>query len=131
VDAIRDDVLHAIAKRANLPREIGAPDALSAVMCTLSRRVSGGEARNVYLGLPESLRPLVAQCILHRDERASVFDRDEFIARLSDHLATDAATAEAIARAVFAAVRSAIPDSEVRHVADQLPDDFRELWLSA
>jgi uncharacterized protein (DUF2267 family) len=126
----RQEVLAEIEERAPLPKGITSADAFSAVMCTFAQRMSGGEARDVLLGLPDTLRPLVTQCLAHRGEPATPFDGPQFLKRLGEHLGTTALVAEQIARAVFAAVKRILPDKEVGDVASQLPWELRDLWVS-
>ena len=75
----RRQVLADIDECGALPVGIVAAEAFEAVMCLFSQHVSGGEARDVLLSLPQSLRPLLARCLLHRGERAAVFDREAFL----------------------------------------------------
>lgn len=123
-------VLAAIATRAPLPPGTTAGDAFSAVMCALFDRVSGGEVRDVLLGLPASIRVLVEHCAVHRGERADVFHREQLLNRVQAHLGTEPDVTEAITREVFAAVARVLPAKEVHDVASQLPEDLRELWGS-
>jgi uncharacterized protein (DUF2267 family) len=83
------------------------------------------------LALPEAIRPLVERCAVDREESAGVSDRDQLVGRVAAELHTDAATAEEIARAVFAGVRRLLPDKEARDVTSQLPLDLAALWQSA
>lgn len=129
-DAVREALLDEIEARAPLPAGATAADAFAAVMCIFSERLSGGEARDVLECLPASLRPLVARCIVHRDERATTFGRSELIRRIADHLGTSEARAEQIARVVFAAVQRLLPPKEVRDAASQLPSDLGDLWMA-
>lgn len=124
------DVLDEIARRVELPSGATASDAFSGVMCALCDRLSGGEARDVWLALPGTMRPLVERCVLHRGEPADVFDREQLFERVATHLRTDVAHAEEITRAVFAAVKRLLPEREVDDVASQLPRDLVVLWES-
>jgi len=128
--AARNEVLEAIA-RADLPPEVDPAQAFAAVMCTVCQRLSGGEVQDVYLGLPATLRPLVAQCVLHRGEHAETFDRDELLRRIAAHLGVTDAQAEPVARAVFEAVKTVLPDKEIADVTSQLPQDLRDLWAAS
>jgi uncharacterized protein (DUF2267 family) len=127
--AVRHQLLAEIAVRAPLPRGISAPDALSAVMCIFSHRLSGGEARDVFLGLPDTLRPLLAQCLLYRDELPSVFDRRELVTSVANELGTTLPIAAQIVRVVLAAIKNLLPAREVHDITSQLPPDLRDVWL--
>lgn len=113
-----------------LPEGVSAPDAASAVLCTLTMRVSGGEAREFVETTPPALKSLLEPCVKHRDERPRKFDRDQFLLFVADHLGlgSDTQKAEKIARAVFSAVRVDLPTREIDDVASQLPRDLRDLW---
>jgi uncharacterized protein (DUF2267 family) len=127
----RAQVFAAIEREGGLPKDVDVADAFMAVMCIFSQRISGGEARHVLLGLPNTLRPLVSTCMLHRDEPATVFDRDELLRRVATHLGGDTSDAERVVSAVFGAVKRCIPVKDVEDVASQLPPDLRELWTRA
>lgn len=114
-----------------LPIGVTPTDALSAVLCAFSRRVSGGERRDLLYGLPEDVRPLVDRCLLARGELAEVFGRDQLVARVADELATTPELAEDIIAAVFLAVKHQLPTKEIDDVASQLPLDLRGTWISA
>jgi uncharacterized protein (DUF2267 family)/quercetin dioxygenase-like cupin family protein len=123
------EVLEEINTRIELPAGASPADAFTAVMCALCDRLSGGEARDVLLGLPASVRPLVEQCVVHRGETAAVFDRRQLLRRIGSHLGIDDDHAADLARAVFGAVKRVLPEKEVHDVTSQLPADLVELWL--
>lgn len=127
----RHALLTEIAEHAPLPAGVTAVDAFAAVMCIFTQRLSGGEARDVLLGLPDALHPLIARCVRHRDEPGAVFDRDQLLRSVADDLGTAPPLAEWIILAVFAAVQHALPAKEVRDVARQLPADLGALWTAA
>ena len=127
----RHTLLAEIAEHAPLPPGVTAVDAFAAVMCMFTQRLSGGEARDVLLGLPAALHPLITRCIRHRDEQGAVFDRDQLLRSVADDLGTAPPLAEWIILAVFTAVQHALPAKEVRDVASQLPADLGALWAAA
>jgi uncharacterized protein (DUF2267 family) len=118
-----------IRLRAPLPSGVSADAAFTAVMCGFSRRLSGGEARDLLLSLPESLRPLIARSVQQRDEAAAVFDGGEFADRIREDLGCTPSEVEPIVRTVFDAVSRLIPAAQRSHVASQLPLELKELWL--
>lgn len=130
-EALRVDVFAKIERVGDLPPGIDAAAAFMAVMCTFAQRLSRGEARHVLLGLPITLRPLVTSCMLHRDELATPFHRDELVHRVAEHLGTADDVAEDVVRAVFSAVKTCLPSKDVEDAASQLPGDLRALWLGA
>jgi len=120
-----------IAERTRLPEGVTSCDAFSAVMCTLAQRVSGGEARELLLGLPATMRGLVERCARHRSEESDVFGREELLRRVAIHLRTEPAGAEPIVCAVFGAVKRVLPGKATFDIGSQLPVDLRELWEGA
>ena len=129
--AARHDLAREIAQHVPLPSGVTSAAAFSAVMCAFSERLSGGEAADVRASLPESIRPLVDQCILHRGEPGLVFGRDGLVERVAEHLAIDQTDALPVIRGVFHAVKRVLPWKEVNDVTSQLPGDLRELWQEA
>lgn len=121
-------VVEEIESAVELPRGVHGEDAFSAVMCALSERLSGGEARDLLLGLPHSLRPFVDSCIMHRPEAGRVFGCNELLRRVEDHLHVDASRAEATVHAGLSEVKRVLPEKAVLDVASQLPADLLELW---
>lgn len=115
-------------KQHALPADADARDAVAAVACVLTQRLSGGEARHVFRGIPAGLRELVETCVLHRDEPAEAFDLQEFLRRVSEHLDVTPRIARRISGAVFVALRKQLSKEEIGHVSSQLPADLRALW---
>ena len=130
-DEARRRVEQEIHEDVALPEGVTSADAFSAVMCTLSQRVSRGEARELVLGLPETLRGLVDRCAKHRSEESDVFGRDELLRRIAVHLELEPSAAEPIVRAVFAATKRVLPERAIFDIGSQLPVDLRELWDAA
>lgn len=119
-----------IEKTGALPHRLTAREAFGTVMCLFTMRLSAGEARDLLLGLPRTVRPIVDRCILERRERPLTFGSDELVANVAEELGTDLGKAEAIALSVFAAVTRILPREVQEHVASQLPADLRALWSS-
>jgi uncharacterized protein (DUF2267 family) len=129
-DETRRAVLAEIEEQATLPPGVTGVGALAEVLCLLTQRLSGGEARDLVLTLPASLRALVATCMLHRDERPTVFDKETFLRRLADHFGVSSVQAEQVARVVLRALRRVLPPKEVRDAESQLPADLADLWAA-
>jgi uncharacterized protein (DUF2267 family) len=130
-ETARAQIFAAIEREGALPANVDVADAFMAVMCIFSQRLSRGEARHVLLGLPNTIRPLLTTCMLHRDEESDVFDRAELLRRVGEHLGTDADSSELAVRAVFSAVKRFLPEKDVEGAASQLPPDLRSLWLTS
>jgi uncharacterized protein (DUF2267 family) len=130
-DVLKARVFAEIERAGVLPPNVDVADAFMAVMCIVSQRLSGGEARHVLLGLPSALRPLVTTCMLHRAEWAERFDRDDLLRRVAEHLRTSPSATELVVRAVLRAVKQCLPEKDVEDTASQLPHDLGALWLDA
>lgn len=130
-DSARPAVEAELEGRVRLPDNVTADAALKAVMEIFSQRLSGGEAFDVLLGLPDDLRRLAEGGVLGRDEPASTFDRETFIGAVGFRLRVAREEAEPIIVAVLAALKRVLPVKEIDDVAEQLPPDLRELWLAA
>lgn len=129
-DQVRREVLARIEDQAALPPGVSAVDALEEVMCVLAERLSGGEVRDLILTLPSSMRALVSECMLGREERPAVFDKQAFLDRLAAHFGVSNEQAEHVARVVVRAVRRVLPPKEVHDAESQLPPDLAELWAA-
>lgn len=127
----RREVEAEIERRAPLPPNVTAAKAFGAVMCALTRRLSGGEAKDVLLGLPADLRELVEGCVIHRGERPAMFDRDELLRDVREHLSIGGADAERIVSAVLRAAKRVLPQTTTVAVTSQLPSDLAGMWSSA
>jgi osmotically-inducible protein OsmY/uncharacterized protein (DUF2267 family) len=121
-------VLDRIERSGALPAGVSAAEAAAATLCALSLRVSAEEARELMKFLPGEVSRLVRPCARHRRAPVEVFDREEFLRRVGDHLIVSEQESERMTRAVFEAVRMWLPGRDVREVAIQLPEDLRDLW---
>lgn len=124
-------VLDHIERSGALPVGVSAAEGAAATLCVLSLRVSADEASNLMQFLPADVSRLVRPCARHRGASVEVFDRDEFLRRVGDHLVVSQQESERITRAVFEAVRLWLPSRDLREVGVQLPEDLHDLWGSA
>jgi uncharacterized protein (DUF2267 family) len=115
-------------KKHALPEDIDPGEAIAAVTCVLTQRLSGNEAPAVSSGIPSGLRPFLETCVLHRDEPPSVFGLDEFLRRVGDHLDVTPYLARRISRGVFTTLRQHLSREEIQEVSSQLPTELRVLW---
>jgi uncharacterized protein (DUF2267 family) len=129
LEQARREIYSDIERSGALPASTDSAEAFMAVLCIFSRRLSGGEARNLRLALPNTVRPLIGACSLHRPELADAFDDREFTLRVAEHLAIAPELATRLIEVVFASVRRWLPEKDVADVASQLPVDLRNLWL--
>lgn len=127
-DGRRHETLLSALERAGLgPRE-RAERTVAGVLCTLERRMSGGEARNLNDELPWALGDLLRSCELHPRSRPDRFGADEFLSRVAEHTGIPPAEVEGTVRTVLAAVRSLLSEKETADVLAQLPPDLQALW---
>jgi uncharacterized protein (DUF2267 family) len=111
-----------------LPLHVTGEDALFAVVCVLTQRLSGGEAAELVAALPRPVRPRFESCPRRWRERPEEFEAEEFFERVAARLKVTDADAEAISRAVFVGIQRWLSPGEIRHTADQLPGRLRNLW---
>ncbi|WP_437729997.1 DUF2267 domain-containing protein [Sorangium sp. So ce1335] len=128
IDEVSEHIFRQVEQSGALPPHLGAPEAVGVALCTLSRRLSGGEARDLAAALPSTIQAIVQPCATHRDEDPEVFSRREFLETLAEHLHIDTDQARAVSSAVFAAVEREIPTKEVTDIESQLPADLKDLW---
>ncbi|WP_437961977.1 DUF2267 domain-containing protein [Sorangium sp. So ce119] len=128
IDDASEHIFRQVEQSGALPPHLGAPEAVGAALCTLSRRLSGGEARDLAAALPSTIQAIVQPCATHRDEDPEVFGRREFLETLAEQLHIDADQARAVSHAVFAAVEREIPMKEVTDIGSHLPADLKDLW---
>lgn len=124
----RHRFLETLGSLTTLPDGVTADDVFSAVMCAFAQRLSGGEAEDLLLGLPRTLRPLVTRCFRHPERQVETFGVDTLVARVAEHLQTSPQRARELVTAVFGAVRAVLPADQVQDAASQLPPDLRDLW---
>lgn len=108
----------------------------TAVLLTLRSQLSVVEIYDIYETLPEDIDVLwegsLLQRIMSRLQSLREMDKDDFIEQVRE--AADIKTtkeAEQATEAVFLALKEAIPDREVDHITDDLPDDLSDLWKAA
>jgi uncharacterized protein (DUF2267 family) len=121
-------VLHHVEQSAAVPAGVRPADALAAVLCALARRLAADPARGLAYRVPPSLERFVVPCAVHQGGGDEPFDRGEFLRRVGEHLGIAPGQAEDVARVVFAAVQTWMPEPQVREIAGQLPRDFQDLW---
>jgi osmotically-inducible protein OsmY/uncharacterized protein (DUF2267 family) len=123
-------VLDHIEQSGALPQGVSSFEAAAATLCALSLRLTADEARELMRYLPADVSRLVRPCARHRGAAVEVFDRDEFLRRVGDHLVVSVQESERITRAVFQTIRMWLPARDVRETAVELPQDLRDLWGS-
>jgi uncharacterized protein (DUF2267 family) len=114
---------------ATVEREAGVPHeqaerAVTATLQTLGERLSGGEARDVAEHLPPELQDLVDQ---HADGGPRALSAREFVGRVQSRERVPVHQAREHVRAVFAALREAVPPAEIADLASELPRELEML----
>jgi uncharacterized protein (DUF2267 family) len=115
------DVVRMLQQVTGLPAEQAERSACTGLR-TLAGRISKGEVEDLIPRLPEPLRP----CLHHEGPRER-YKLDEFLQRLTQDLGNDRATAEKVAKAVFAVLWRATGAKEYHDLASELPGDFQPL----
>jgi uncharacterized protein (DUF2267 family) len=117
---------YTVAERAGLSREEAA-DLTRATLETLADRLSGGEARDLAVRLPE---PMGESLCGKKGMAAGNFGLEEFVRRVSEHAGlTVKETTEGV-RAVFRTLAEVVPSDHFDQAMSQLPGDFRRMLES-
>jgi uncharacterized protein (DUF2267 family) len=94
-----------------LPPGVPALDAVTVVVCTLLRRVTGGLARELIRSAPQPVRDALHTCTERRPEAPEGFNRDMYVRRIGMLLGLAEDRAELLARDVFLAIHSGVARS--------------------
>ncbi|MEU8781111.1 DUF2267 domain-containing protein [Streptomyces sp. NPDC048637] len=116
------EFFRAVADRAGLSRQEAA-DLTRATLETLALRLSGGEARDLALELPEPLRVSLQQ---GRAEMV-VFGPAESIRRVRRRTGLSGPEADRGVRAVLGTLQEAISRKEFAHAMSQLGKEYAHL----
>lgn len=104
--------------------------AIRATLMTLGQRIQDGQATDLAGSLPMEIGWYLTGPVRDHGER---FDWQEFVSRVSDITGTEPPDAAYHAQVIMDLVRTAIPDSELQQLRDQLPEsedseDWRKLF---
>jgi uncharacterized protein (DUF2267 family) len=116
--------------REGLPVRTEATRAAEAVACALAQRISHADFDELREGLPEPFRGRLFACERHASlpPRASDNTAESFYAAVAEDLDRSPDDVEPSVRAVFAALRAQLGESEAEDVAVQLPAELAHLW---
>ena len=114
--------------REGLPSRPEATRATEAVLCALAQRIPGIEFDGLRELLPEPFHGRLFACERHAPSPRAFRDLETFYEIVAEDLERDPATVESTVRAVFAAMRSLVPERVGEDVATQLPPDLLALW---
>ncbi len=103
--------------------------ALRAVLWALRDRLVIEEAFHLSSHLPTLIRGIYWEDYRPAGKLETYRTREEFLARVSDRLEGAAPMdPEAATRAVFAAMQTHVPEGEMAHVIQMVPEDVRNLF---
>jgi uncharacterized protein (DUF2267 family) len=123
---IAEELVERVAELTRFDHE-RALGAVEAVMEALGERLAAGEVKDLERLLPGEFRPALELGAMLSRGKATRMSLDEFLSRVSEQ---DAATFEEsldLARAVFAALREALPQRELDDILAELPQEYDEL----
>jgi uncharacterized protein (DUF2267 family) len=121
-----EDFDRRVARRAGVD-EGGARRATEAVLETLAERITGGQVADLMNQLPGELHPPLLRGDAASNGAARPMSLEEFVARIAEREGVPPAQAREHARAVFATLREAVGEKEMRDTEAQLPDDYHAL----
>jgi uncharacterized protein (DUF2267 family) len=121
-----DELVERVAERTRFERE-RALGAVEAVMEALGERLAAGEVKDLERLLPGEFRPALELGAMLSRGKATRMSLDEFLSRVSEQDGTTLEESLDLARAVFAALRAALPERELDDILAELPQEYDEL----
>jgi uncharacterized protein (DUF2267 family) len=122
-----DKFVKRVAQHGALDPE-DAKRATDAVLETLGERISGGEVEDLIAQLPVELHASLKRGNAASGGKATRMSLEDFVRRVAECEGVDPERALDRTRAVFAALREALPDKELRDVDAQLPAEYDVLF---
>jgi uncharacterized protein (DUF2267 family) len=122
------EFIQTVHERTGLSRQEAA-DLTRATLGCLAARLSGGEAVQLAMQLPDGLREYVATGTPNK--QADRFGVDEFVRKVSEHTGLTLDETTHGVGAVLATLRDAVSDDEFDDVMAQLPTGFGALVQQA
>ncbi|MBM7489588.1 uncharacterized protein (DUF2267 family) [Micromonospora luteifusca] len=116
------EFIQSVATRPKMSPTLAEP-ITRATLATLAERLSGGQARDLAVQLPEGLRGDLRK----PDEEAEPFELPEFFERVQQRAAVEFQTATDGVRAVLDTLRDAVSAKEYEDSIAQLPKEFWQL----
>lgn len=123
------ELLSRVAERAGLEPD-DARRAVGAVLHTLAGRIAGSEVRDLISWLPVELHDPLIRGIAESNGVARTIPLDRFVQRVAGREGIDPEQAMLHTRAVFATLREAVPEDELRHITGRLPTEYDTLLLT-
>ena len=120
------EIVSAVRATTGIPDAIKSEKAVRATLEVLGTRLAGGESGDLAAQLPPALAEVLpAQ---GPGERFGVMEFYQRVAELED---TDPTTARQHARAVGAALKTALPVGELDDLLAQLPKDYEDVFVTS
>lgn len=114
-----------VQHKAKLATQEDAIKATRATLQTLSERLYGNEAEHIASQLPEEIGNYL------KNGKSEKFSIDDFFKRVSEKEGADIPEAVFHARAVCDVLKEAISAGEIKHITDQLPEEFNKLFAGS
>jgi uncharacterized protein (DUF2267 family) len=117
-----------VAERTGLDEQ-RARRAAEAVLELLAKRISGGQAEDVAPWLPGELRTVFDRAAREHGEQPLTLSADEFLAGVAAREGASVDEAFEHTRAVFTALRRALPQKEFTDTLAQLPREYTRQFV--
>jgi uncharacterized protein (DUF2267 family) len=101
--------------------------AVEAVMEALGERLAAGEVEDLERLLPGEFRPALELGEMRSRGKATRMSLDDFVSRVSERETATLEEALDLARAVFTALREALPQREFEDIFAELPQEYDDL----
>lgn len=123
-----DELIGQVQHRARLASRGDAERAVRATLETLGERLPEGLIDNLAAQLPQEIGEHLRRTeILGGIASGERFDRDEFVARVSERAGTDPPFSVFLVRVVFEVIDEASQGRIMQHVRESLPPDLRPM----
>lgn len=118
-----DEFVDRVADAADLD-DGRAREAITAALATLGERVTGGQAEDLAVYLPEAF----AGALVDADEAAATYSVSEFVEHVARRFESDPRAARAAAEAVLATLGEVVDERAYEETVQQLPDEYGVLF---
>ena len=119
-----DDFLGKVQAKARLAGPDDAVNATRAALTTLSERLFGGESDDLASQLPTEIARFVERTAHTQDD----YDLEEFFRRVTEREGVRQSDAVHHVRAVLDVLQEAVTAGQIRHIRDQLPPEYQQLF---
>jgi len=123
-----DEFVARLRRRAGLQSSEQASEALAAILRTFGERIQSDTARNLADQLPPEL---AGYLIRPSDLPGERFDVDEFLGRVAERARLEYQEARRVTRAVLDVLVEAVAPGEIKHLWNELPREYLDLYAGA